>query len=312
MTRCLVIGANGQDGSYLCEILLDQGHLVWGIGKQATSRYIKNNTNFIYVACDIANTERLGSILDKIQPDEIYHVAAVHGSHGFHYEDNWADALDVNVKSLQSVLEYSRLAENTPSVFYASSAKVFGTPLPTKISIDQPLRTDCLYSITKVAAENLLNYYKNTHGVHGCVAYLFNHESPRRQQQYFIPKIVNILNSALSDNSYRESLYTLDFYCDWGCANEYMHMAIDLLRKPNSSRCIFATGKSILARDFVRWLFEQYNLDYQNHIKTNSTNANLATSIIDIQHTKSILGYTPNRTIYDVSLDMVNRVRSAH
>ena len=87
MTKCLVIGANGQDGSYLCEILLNQGHIVYGIGKQESSRYIKSNSNFNYISCDITNTDELTSILKKNQPSEIYHVAAIHGSHGFFYED---------------------------------------------------------------------------------------------------------------------------------------------------------------------------------------------------------------------------------
>lgn len=310
MTKCLVIGANGQDGSYLCEILLNQGHKVHGIGKQETSRYFKNNSNFSYISCDITNTDQLASVLNETQPREIYHVAAVHGSHGFFYEDKWNYALDVNVKSLHTVLEFARLSNKTSSIFYASSAKVFGTPLPNKISINLPLRTDCLYSITKIAAENLLIYYNKTHGVHGCIAYLFNHESPRRQQQYFVPRIVNILNRALKDNSYKESIHSLDFYCDWGCAKEYMHMVIDLLRKSNFNRCIFATGKSILARDFVKWLFEYYDLDYLEHIQIEPSSAKPPTTIVDIEHTKSILGYAPKRTIYDTSLDMAKAVIS--
>ena len=87
MTRCLVIGANGQDGSYLCDILLSQGHTVWGIGKQETSRHINCQPSYSYINCDIADTNRLRSKLDGLRPQEIYHVAAVHGSHGFHYED---------------------------------------------------------------------------------------------------------------------------------------------------------------------------------------------------------------------------------
>ncbi len=305
MTRCLVIGANGQDGSYLCDILLSQGHKVCGIGKQTSSRYISDQPNYSYIICDIADLDSLRSKLNQLKPQEIYHLAAVHGSHGFVYEDKWDKALDVNVKSLHCILEYSRQANSPPSIFYASSAKVFGTPIPERITSDQPLRPDCLYSITKIAAENLLNYYIKKHGLHGCIAYLFNHESPRRQSDFFIPSIVNVLQHALEDSSYKQTFNSLDFYCDWGCAKEYMSMAIKLLRKENSEKCIFATGVPTYARDLVEKLFNSRGLDYNNHIITKYDSTTAYPTHVDISSTEKILGYRPKRNIFDVCEDIL-------
>lgn len=306
MANCLVVGANGQDGSYLCEILLEQGHSVCGIGRQIEAKYIKGIANFTYKQCDIRDLESLGAILEEVQPVEIYHVAAIHGAYGFNYEEKWNDVIDVNIKSLQKILEFSKQRIDPPSIFYASSAKVFGETLPRHVSIKNNLKTDCLYSISKVTAENLLTYYNKKYNINVCIGYLFNHESPRREPEYFIPRVVNILKKSIEDPTYKETIYTLDFYCDWGCAREYMQMATDLIRFPNLNKCIFATGNQILARDLVRWLFNKYELDYKNHILIKHRDDKPERSTIDIKHTEDVLRYTPSRTIYDVCIDILN------
>lgn len=215
MTRCLVLGVNGQDGSFLAEILRAERNLVWGLGRQSASRYLSEDASFHYIQCDLRDQAKLSAVLNETAPEEIYHLAAVHGSSGFSYEPVWGSVLDVNVKSLHAVLEYSREQNRPVRIFYASSAKVFGTPLSGSISIESPKRPDCLYAVSKIAAENLLHYYRRVHGVQASIAYLFNHESVRRSAGYFIPAVMEVVRSALKRENFRTEIYTLDFYCDW-------------------------------------------------------------------------------------------------
>jgi GDPmannose 4,6-dehydratase len=306
MTRCLVLGVNGQDGSFLAEILGVKGNLVWGLGKQSSSRYLSEGASFRYVECDLRDQAKLSAVLSETVPDEIYHVAAVHGSSGFSYEEVWGSVLDVNVKSTHTILEYARQQKRDVRIFYASSAKVFGTPLKGLINVESPKRPDCLYSVSKIAAADLFHYYRRAHGVHGSIAYLFNHESVRRPASYFIPQITAILRSALQQASFRTEIYTLDFYCDWGCAREYMEMATDLLQARCEEDVIFATGKTWYGRDFAKELFASYGLDYREHILESAAKLDPVSFQVDIGETVRHLGRAPRRDILDVCRDFIS------
>ena len=200
------------------------------------------------------------------QQDEVFHVAAVHGSAGFPYEEVWGNALDVNTKSLHRVLEYARLQNPQLRVFYASSAKIFGPALRGRVDLSTPREGSCLYSITKKASGQLASYYEQAHGIRTTVAILFNHESERRPSSFFIPKICKAVSSSLANPLHRESFQTLSLHCDWSSARDFMRMAICAVEVGHSGELIFASGVTWHGRDFVQQLFARHGLDYARHI----------------------------------------------
>src|SRR5437868_12351250 len=103
----LVIGSNGQDGSYLAEVLLERGYGVTGVARQAQSRFV-SASGFLHLAVDLRDDEALRKTLEVVAPDRIFYLAAVHGPPGFRYEDSWRDALEVNVAGLPACLEPPR------------------------------------------------------------------------------------------------------------------------------------------------------------------------------------------------------------
>ena len=307
MRNSLILGVNGQDGSYLAEILSDRGDRVHGVGKQSGPRYLPALSSFQYLQCDLRDQNALNNALVSASPDEIYHVAAIHGPAGFSYEEVWAETLDVNVKSLHTVLEYSRRQKRDIRIFYASSGKIFGTPLKNCVCIGSPKRTDCLYSVSKIAAENLLNFYRKEHGLHACIAYLFNHESVRRPSDYFLPKVMAVLTSAVKQQAARTDIFTLDFYCDWGCAREYMNMAVRLIRNEAPEKdLIFATGRTWYARDFVKELFLGYGLDHRDYLIEKVPEIDSCPFRVDITETVVHLGSAPSRNIFDVCREFID------
>ena len=155
--RSLVLGANGQDGSYLCGLLAASGAEVIGVGRQRNAKYDEANELYDYRQLDLRDAVTLTKLLNDFRPVEIYHFAAVHGAAGYAYEPAWGDALDVNVKVLHTCLEYARCASDTVKIFYPSSAKVFGSPLPELVSINSPKIATCLYSTSKICAENFFH-----------------------------------------------------------------------------------------------------------------------------------------------------------
>jgi len=125
-----------------------------------------------------------------------------------------------------------------------------------------------------MAARDLILYYRFHHGINGSTLYLFNHESERRPKEFFIPKIIEILIRAMHDQDYKGSVETLDFDCDWGSAEEFMDIIVDISEKVASDDFVLGTGKTWHARNFVETLFRLHHLNYNQHILTeNQDNA---------------------------------------
>ena len=132
MQRALVLGVNGQDGSYLAELLVRRGYLVSGIGRQLQSRYTPVGPLFYYTNLDLADREALGAFVSDFQPHVAFRLAAVHGSSGYAYEQIFGDMMKVNTDALHVLLEYARLVNPKLRIIYASSSKIFLTPMSAK------------------------------------------------------------------------------------------------------------------------------------------------------------------------------------
>ena len=303
MKKSVVFGANGQDGSFLVEILSAQGHEVLGLGRQAAARYPVSSSNYRYEMVDLRDAEATREVLEGFRPDRVFHVAAVHGAYGYSYEKAWRDTLAVNVGALHVALEFARQSSARPSIIYASSAKVFGDRLTGRITERSCRHSSCLYSITKNTAESLIEYYRVIHGVSASIAFFFNHESQRRPTEFFIPTIVSALAAAIKDHTHRINVKTLDFYCDWGSASEYMEFLVEMSDLPPPGQdVIIATGRTMYGRDFVSRLFACYGLVYRRHIEQERYESEPAAIEFSASTEKlaQILGRTPRRDIFKV------------
>ena len=266
MRRALVLGVNGQDGSYLAESLLRRGWLVHGAGRQDRSRWLAADENFDYHSLDIGDLAALSALLKELQPDFVCHLAAVHGAAGFAYEDQWQAAHAVNTLSVHAVLEHLRRDAPRASLIYGSSSKVFGPVPPPLVSEATPRLSTCIYSTTKNAATDLINYYRSRHGLRASSVWLFNHESARRSGEYFVPRIVEILANSICEPGFCGSIVTLQFFCDWGDAAEYMDLIAGLAETSAGNDLILASGSTWHAEAFVDQLFRNYGLRWQDHM----------------------------------------------
>ena len=309
MKKSLVMGAGGQDGSIMSEELSAAGREVLGLGRKEAYPYQPPSPYFRYAALDLTDSSALARCLEAFQPDEIYHLAAVHGSAGFEYEQVWGQALDVNVKSFHTALEYVRRRPDV-RLFYASSAKIFGHVLRGPISLSTPRAGECLYSITKKAAGGLADHYRRNHGVVTAVGILFNHESERRAPEYFIPKLCRILRMALQDPSYREKVHALSFHCDWSSARDFMRMAIAAVEKPVNGELIFASWVTWPGREFARELFSRYGLDYTKHIEADDHVEGQSFSV-DLSETRSAMDFVMREDIFSVCAGLVETPKPA-
>jgi GDPmannose 4,6-dehydratase len=253
MTRTLVLGVNGQDGSYLAQALLKRGDQVVGVGRQATSRYVHDHPRFTYAAADLADEPQVEALVRAVAPERVYHFAAVHGptGSGFTYEACFADMLSVNVTALHVALEYARTLNPGPRIFYAGSSKVFASPLAGQIDEASPMQVSCLYSLGKLAARDLMRLYARDHGIEATNLILFNHDSPRRPTDYLLPMLAQTMARAKVDPNHMLRVRTLDFWADWSAAEELMEIVADLSTAPYVPEVILASGRAVYARSAV-------------------------------------------------------------
>ena len=264
--RAVVLGVNGQDGSYAAERLLARGYEVLGVGRQAVSRYVPAHPEFSYRPRDLADPVALRRLLQEWPADHLYHYAAVHGPNGPAYEARFGEMMQVNVLSLQAALEHARVAAPGMRILYAGSAKVFGNAAGD-IDEETPRATTCLYGNTKNSAFDLIAHYRGRHGIAASNLILFNHESPRRPRGFFVADLAACLAAALRDPDAKASFQTLDFFADWSDAAEFADIAIDLAEgQTQGADVLFASGHTWHAREAVAALFAAHGMDYERHV----------------------------------------------
>ncbi len=301
MPRALVLGVNGQDGSYLAESLLRDGYQVCGVGRQSQSRYTPAGPPFQYVNLDLANREALRMLVLDFRPEVAFHVAAIHGSAGFIYESLFAEMMKVNTDALHVLLEHARLKNPQLRIIYANSLKIFPQPYVGEISETSRYRATCLYGISKIASLELISYYREKHGTAASNLILFNHESPRRGPSYFVPTITHALSAALKDPTAKTEIRTLDFWMDWSAADELMEIAIDIAEKAPNADYIVASGKTWHARKAVAEIFARRHLDYRNHLAERLPESDPgAPYFASIERVARAIGRRPVKTIFDI------------
>ena len=300
----LVLGANGQDGSYLCETLSARGTAVVAASRQPAPRWPVGSGLYHYQASDIADLDALGALLQAVSPDIVFHFAAIHGPAGFDYEAVWRRAHLVNTLSVHAVLDHIRKDNPGCGLVYASSAKVFGGVPPGRIDEASPRLSTDIYSTTKNAAHGLIDHYRARHGVAASALYLFNHDSPRRDASYFVPRVARALSAALSGHGGKSRLHTLDFACDWGDAREYMEITADVGERGLGQDYVMATGRTWSGREMVETLFRSHDLNYADHIETSQSGPAPALYQASNARLKDVLGRVPERSVLDVIADI--------
>jgi len=305
--RALVLGVNGQDGSYLAEHLLVQGWMVAGVGRQATSRWVSLAPGFQYVPLDLADSARFAALLQEFRPDAIFHFAAVHGSAGFSYEEHWHDVHLVNTVATHAALEYLRVVAPEAVLVYASSSKVFGEPLPLHITEASPRASTCIYTTTKNASTDLIRYYRSRHGLRASVVWTFNHESPRRGGSYFLPRIIDTLARAILDPHATGQIGALGFWSDWGDAQEFMAMVAAIAEQAPGTDLLLATGQTWWAMDFVDTLFQSHGLRWRDHliVASDAPAQRPPRWAADVSGLQRVIGRSITRSVFDVAQDIL-------
>lgn len=308
MKKCLVLGVNGQDGSYAAEEFLGRGYDVYGVGRQDTSRWVSAQPRFSYIKLDLVDIDGYQDALIKVAPDVVCNFAALHGSAGFSYENHWHENVTTNILTIQATLEFLRTRMPKSYFYYLSSSKAFSSEICGPITEDSVRSSNCLYSIAKNCSTELITFYRKQYGIKASTIWTFNHESPRRSSNFFIPKIVRALAQALLlDKPPQETIETLDFWCDWGSAKEFMSIVADLAQREIVDDFILASGSPVWARDFVEALFSKFHLQMSDYlvVKRHEVSSTLPSNYAVPSKIRDSLGRIPRESIESICLSIL-------
>lgn len=258
MKKALITGVTGQDGSYLSELLLEKGYLVYGLQRRASlpnsSRidHIYDNPkypNFITIYGDLTEASNISRVLTKIQPDEIYNLAAQsHVKVSFEIPE-----YTVNVNALGTLRLLDAVRDlKIPCKFYqASSSEMFGKVLAIPQNESTPFNPQSPYGLSKVFSYYLTRIYRESYGIFASNGILFNHESPRRGVTFVTRKITLGLSRVKLGMQKTLKLGNLDSKRDWGYAKDYVEGIWMILQHQNPDDFVLATGETHSVREFV-------------------------------------------------------------
>lgn len=275
MKKAFITGINGQDGSYLSEYLLSLGYEVHGIVRrnsvpehqQSRIETIKNRMHVYYG--DVLDQTNLQKLLDKIQPDEIYNLAAQ--SHVRISFDIPEFTLQTNSNGVLNVLEAYRRSCPNAKFYQASSSEMFGN------SVDDdgfqrettPMTPVSPYGCSKLCGYSLVRNYRRAYGLHAVNGILFNHESPRRGSNFVTNKVVKaavMISLGLED---KLELGNMDAYRDWGHSYDYVRAMHLILQQDKPGDWVVATGETRSVRDMCEYVFGKLGLDYKEYVIQN-------------------------------------------
>ena len=262
----LITGINGQDGSYLAELLIKK-YQVYGIlnpkkNNLINLKNIKNDLHLLKI--DINNYSKIKNIVRKIKPTEFYHLAA-QSFINYKFEDEFFK-LNPNINGTHYIL--SAIKEFSPKTkfYFASSSELFGNAKISPQNENSKFNPRSAYGVSKVAGFYLTKNYREAYNIHACSGILYNHESPRRNANFVSRKITKNLSLIIKGKKKKIILGNINSKRDWGHAKDYVFAMWKMLQIKKPQDFVIGTGKMHSVKDFLKIAFKHVNLDYKKHI----------------------------------------------
>ena len=308
MKKALITGITGQDGSYLAELLLAKGYEVHGIIRRASTfntgridhlykdPHINGVRLFLHYG-DIADSTNLIKLLYRIQPDEVYHLAAQ--SHVRVSFDIPEYTGDVTALGTIRILEAIRETGSKARFYQASSSEMFGKVQEVPQRETTPFYPRSPYGAAKMYAHWVTVNYRESYGIFACSGILFNHESPRRGETFVTRKITRAVAQIKAGLQDKLFLGNLDAKRDWGYAKEYVEAMWLMLQQDEPDDFVIATGQTHSVEEFLQEAFAHVDLDWRRYVELDEKYlrpAEVDLLIGDASKAKKILGWEPNIT----------------
>jgi GDPmannose 4,6-dehydratase len=321
LKTALVTGITGQDGSYLAELLLSKGYVIHGIVRRASSfntgridafrreEHDPAARLFLHYG-DLADASALRRILEAVRPEEVYNLGAQsHVRVSFDEPEYTADVVALGtLRLLEAVRDYAQRTSRAVRFYQAGSSEMFGAAPPPQDE-STPFHPRSPYAIAKVAAHWFSVNYRQAYGMFVANGILFNHESPRRGENFVTRKITRALGRIKLGS--RETLYlgNLKARRDWGFAGDYVEAMWRMLQQDTPDDFVVATGESHSVEDFLTEAFGYVDLDWREHVKIEPRYyrpAEVDALEGDASKARRVLGWAPQVTFRALARMMVD------
>ena len=271
----LITGITGQDGSYLAELLLGKGYVVHGLVRRSSSiersrlshlfsdKSIYDVSLFLHYA-DLSDTTTIRRIVSQVEPDEFYHLAGQ--SHVGLSFDIPESTCELTAMGTLRILEILRDQPEPPRFLHASSREIFGTPVDSPQDENTPIHPESPYGVAKAFATQMVQIYRETHGMYCCNSICYNHESPRRGENFVTRKIT--MGAVRIKLGLQQKLHLGDIEAerDWGDARNFVNAMWLSLQHHQAGDYVIASGESHSVREFLQLAFERVGLDWRDHV----------------------------------------------
>ena len=275
MKKALITGINGQDGSYLAEILLGKGYEVYGLMRRTSSpnlshiKDFKDNPKFKIYEGDMGDTGCLYKLVKEIMPDEIYNFAAMAGvSPSFNQPEY---CFEIGALAVIRFLEVIKQIKPDAKFLQATSSHIFGDIKTYPQTETSPLSPISPYGLAKTSAHHAVNYYRSSQGMFVCSAIFYAHASPRYSESFLLSKVVHGIRKILKGEQKTLEVGNIDNPLDVGYAKEYMEASYKILQNDKPDDYIIATGELHTPREFIEKSFEFAGLDIKKYLRINNS-----------------------------------------
>ena len=310
----LITGINGQDGSYLAEFLLEKGYEVHGtlkrnsVAENQTARLDGIFSQIKLHYADLTDLSSLISVIQKVNPDEIYNLAAQ--SHVRISFDQPLYTANVTGIGTLNLLEAVKLIKPSIKIYQASSSEMFGNSIDSdgyqrETTSMNPVSP---YGCAKVFSYNIARNYRNSYGMYISNGILFNHESPRRGTNFVTNKVCKEVVKIHLGLSNELKLGNLEATRDWGHAKDYVEAMWMILQQDKSDDYVCSTGISHSVQDLCEYTFSKFGLDYKEYVKVDEKflrPEELHNLKGDSSKLKSITGWKPKYTFESMLDEML-------
>jgi GDPmannose 4,6-dehydratase len=309
--RALITGITGQDGSYLAELLLDQGYEVIGMVRRSSTvtfeRIAHLQDRIATVHGDLLDQASLIDVLRTYRPMEVYNLAAqsfVQTSFGQPVLTG-----DVTGLGVTRLLDAVRIADPDIRFYQASSSEMFGKVVEVPQTENTPFYPRSPYGVAKVYGHWITVNYRESYDLFACSGILFNHESPRRGLEFVTRKISNAVAKIKLGQADELRLGNLDAKRDWGFAGDYVRAMWLMLQQDAPDDYVVSTGRTHSVREFCEVAFGHVGLDYEDHVVIDEAffrPAEVDLLVGDAAKAHSRLGWEPEVSFEDLVVMMVD------
>ena len=268
MKKALITGITGQDGSYLAEWLLSKGYQVTGMVRRASTETFDRIAHFkdriALRQADLLDQFSLVKLLDEVQPDEIYNLAAMS-----FVPTSWSQPVltgEFTALGVTKVLEAMRMVCPKAHFYQASSSEMFGKVIETPQTEKTPFYPRSPYGVAKAYGHFITVNYRESYNLFACSGILFNHESPRRGKEFVTRKITDAVARIKLGTQKELRMGNLDAKRDWGFAGDYVRAMWMMLQQDRADDYVVATGETHSVRKFLEIAFAHVGLNYEDYV----------------------------------------------